>query len=209
MIWENTMAKRAVTIAGLLLGGFLLLIPADYARAEASYESLLKNAIDALADAEPAKAESILNQQPSYRERTVYKMLMAVAQLELQQFDNAQSNFRALAKRVVNGDASVKPAAEFGYAELWLQRKARGVALPLAVDHYSNMDAKQLLNINLNRRLIGLPFIGDVTQWRDFDRYLHSSQFARHQPAASEPRQKPTVEAVPAHKSDSRPTLFK
>lgn len=197
------MKKRRLPLACFCFS--LLLSSLAYADRVTRYEDVLEEAIQALAKDDSAAALSLLQRyQQYYAGHNHFELLLAVAQLELKQFSPAQQTFRVLAKRSANGDGKVRPEVERTYAALWQARQNTNVVLPKPASHFAAMDKRRRLNINFNRRVLGLPFIGDVTQWRDFGEYMSSGDFAANQAQQQfVPRPKPSAINLPRSSSNT------
>jgi len=96
-----------------------------------------------------------------------YDLLLAEVALETQRFDVAQLATRRLVK-LVRSKAGANAATEIAsiYQQLTEVREQAGRQAAIREIDLSQVDSKVGLNINFNRRVIGLPYVGDVVPWK-------------------------------------------
>ena len=142
-----------------------------YADSYAQYGATIDKAFYELATGQTADALAGLEENAELFAGDVeYETLLSIALLENKQYDKAQLSLRGLALQLGKKDeADVKHRVLRIYSALWVARDAEGFVLPLSPEFYSDMDYGQRLNVNFNRRLLGLPYIGAVIQWKTFD----------------------------------------
>lgn len=165
----------------------------------ADYGAVLDKAFYLLAKGQSQSALDSLNAAESlFAGDAEFETLRAVSYLETADYDKAQVGFRALALQLLPTDAAgIKARVSRIYDALAVARQAEGSVLPLPQSGYSRMDSGQLLNINLNRKMLGLPYVGDVTQWKEFD-HDQPATAARSKPV---PKPKPWVDTAALNQS--------
>lgn len=96
-----------------------------------------------------------------------YDLLLAEVALETQRFEVAQLATRRLAKKA-NRQPEAKVIAKVGavYRQLVAVRKQAGRQAAIRNIDLARAGSKVGLNINFNRRVIGLPYVGDVVPWK-------------------------------------------
>lgn len=131
------------------------------------YPTLVTESFVALANghADAAWAQLAPNRK-TYVGDVEFDLLLAEAALELERFDIAHIVIKGLVSQLGNDDpAKVVARARALYSELTTERAKHGLPTP-SVIALRKAGSAVALNINFNRRLLGLPYVGSVTQWQ-------------------------------------------
>lgn len=164
---------RTVALSGVLLVAPVITLQAaeaERASQAPSFSADFEQAYSLLAKSQAADAWVVLQRHHSnYSGDVEFSLMYAIAALETEHFDEAQSEFRLLSIMTHRDDpARVANRTTSFYRNLANSRVFKGSQLPLPLASYDQIPRQQRLNINLNRQALGLPFIGSVKQWREF-----------------------------------------
>lgn len=147
----------------------ILLSCSAYAAAQnhQDYPTVVTESFTALANGQAAAAWAQLEpHQEAYGGDLEFDLLLAEAALELERFTTAQLVIKRLVAQLKGNDsANVEARARALYSALTSQRAKRGLPTPSAIA-LNKARSSVALNINFNRRLLGLPYVGPVTQWQ-------------------------------------------
>lgn len=138
------------------------------APALSSYRKTMDLAFSALAKGESELAWSTLAADAeAFGGDVEYNVLYAEAALETGRLYEAQRVTRELVKLTNGGDpGKVVERATNVYQALTNAAAANGRPLPAKNIFLGTVDSNVGLNINFNRRVLGLPYVGGVQQWK-------------------------------------------